>query len=147
MTDLNDMNLDDVQESQDFAPVKAGTYRLKVDSIERKPDGAGRDTINVRHTVLSSVTGEIETVHPGTPGGIFNTLYLHKPEALGFVRRFVEAHGISWDDFKANRDLNQFIGLEADAVVRYETKNGKTGEDLANPRNSIQKYITAKVAS
>ena len=140
MDDLYGLNLDAVEESKDFSAVKAGTYRLRVEEIEQKKDDKDRSIISVRH----SIVGTAETIDGGTPGGIFNTLYLHKQEALGFLRRFVEAHGSTWDAFKANRDVNQFLGAEAEAIVTLETKNGKTGEDLVTPRNRIGKYVVTK---
>ena len=143
MDDLYGLNLDAVEEPKDFSAVKAGTYRLRVEEIRQEKDNQDRQVINVRH----SIVGTAETVDGGTPGGIFNTLYLHKQEALGFLRRFVEAHGSTWEAFKANRDVNQFIGAETDAIVTLETKNGKTGEDLASPRNRIGKYIVPKTVT
>lgn len=137
--DINDLPLDDVQESRDYAPVKGGVYTTKVESIEKGvrklQSGVDAKIITVRH----SIVGDAETIMPGEAGGIFNTLYLHKPEALGFLRRFVEAHGTTWDEFKSNRDLQQFVGAETQALVTLET--GKDGIQ----RNRIGKYVVAKV--
>lgn len=138
--DINNLPFDDVQESKDYAAVKAGSYRLKVEEIKQEMDNKNRPVINVRH----SIVGEAETVSPGEVGGIFNTLYLHTPKAFGFLRRFVEAHGSTWDDFKTNRDVSQFVGAEADAHVQLQTKD-KDGNDLASPKNRIGKYLVEKV--
>ena len=138
--DINNLPLDDVQESKDYAAVKGGPYRLKVDEITQEIDNKKRPVINVRHGII----GDAETVSPGEVGGIFNTLYLHTPKAFGFLRRFVEAHGITWDDFKLNRDLQQFVGLESYALVQLQTKD-QDGNDLATPRNRIAKYVVEKV--
>lgn len=139
--DINNLSLDDVQESKDYAPVKAGIYQTKVESIEattrKLQSGEVANIISLRH----SIVGEAETVGPGEVGGVFNTLYLHKKEALGFLRRFIEAHGVTWEDFKANRDLQQFMGAEAQTQITLEKGNDGI------QRNRVGKYVVEKVNS
>ena len=146
MMGLDSINLDDVQVSQDFGYAKAGNYRLRVAEIKADSDAKGRETISVRHEFVDPAN--IEIVGGQTLGGLFNTLYIsgttNDKACLSILRRFVEAHGITWDAFKSNRDLQQFQGLEADAYVTYETNNGKTGEPLKHPRNSVNKYLITK---
>jgi len=136
-----DINLDAVEESKDFSPVKQGQYRLRVEEIEDKVDDKGRNVISIRHALVEPEG--VDTVGEGIAGGIFNTLYLHTKKAFPFLRRFIESHGVTWEDFKANRDLQRFVGLEAEAFVTLRTKD-QDGNDL-DPRNQIKRYIVAKV--
>ena len=137
---IQDVNLDNV-ELQDFSPIKPAVVNLRVESIEEKIDDKGRNVIEVREKI---VTEGMETLVPNaTPSSVYNTFYFHTEKALPFWRRFVEAHGIAWDAFKANRDVQQFKGLEAQAELLLETLN-QNGEALKNPRNKVKRYIIQK---
>jgi len=141
---INELNMDDVQDKE-FVPIKTCTTLLKVDDIKAETDDKGRNLITIRHAVSDPST--VETVEPGEAGSIFNRLYFHRQEAMGFVKRFVEAHGVEWGHFKEmfttfcasgeawelfTPALQEFLGLEAQAKVVYDSQY---------ENNKIKKYI------
>ena len=132
---LNELDLEGVEAQQEFATIKPGIYRTRVAEIEELTDDQGRNIIKIQHEYVNPES--IEVIGTGKPGRLFNTIYLHKKEALGFLRAFVEAHGISWDYFRQSRDVSQFVGLEAETNVKLDTYEGVT-------RNKVARYIVAK---
>lgn len=147
--DASSLNVDEVQESKDFAPVKPCITRLRVAEIKAELDQKGkRPVIVVRHDFVDP--SSVETVTPNAePGSIFNRLWCHTTGALSFLRRFVEAHGLDWDGYfkgelgsflQSGEDweqltpkLEQFLNLEADAQITYSSEYN---------RNEV-KYIKA----
>lgn len=148
---LQDLDLSGVEESKDFGAVKPVVTRLRIEEIEHVTEGLEDKKYNEYYNVRTAFVdpSTVESVDPQlTPSAPWTKLYTHSPGALKMLRRFIEAHGYSWDEFVASGDREGFLkgleGAEADAKVKLVTKRSDTGEELENPRNEISYRLPKK---
>lgn len=144
MSNLNDIDLSQVEESKDFGAVKTTTTRLRIKEITKEAAKPGKEYSHYFRVLTEFVDPSIvEAVDPATAvsAPIVN-LYVHNPGSLSVLRRFIEAHGYKWADFvgSVNREefLQSMVGAEATAKITLQTKNTQTGEDLDSPRNEVK---------
>lgn len=149
MSNWNDANYDDVQESKDFGAIKPTTTRLRVRDVkEETVEGSTYGSV----VKLFTEFVEPDAVEPydvnESPSAPIVNLYNHTPGARGMLKRTLEAHGIDYEEFKGAGDKLEFlrerlVGAEADAKITVALKNKKTGEDLKRPRNEVSYIVNA----
>lgn len=143
---LDDIDLSNVEEPKDseFSAVKPCVVELRVKDVKFAPvEGkAYAGYYNVQTEFVS--TDGLEPVEAGgVPSAPWVKLYTHNEGSLKMLRRFIEAHGLSWQAFvdaKGSRDefLKQAIGMSAVAKIELVLKRKDTGEALKSPRNEVR---------
>lgn len=136
--DIFSMDLENVEEFKDFSPIKPGPQRIRVTKIENGIAKSGNPKWVVAYQYVN-IDNLVPLMEGGKVGELAPTKHLALTQkALPFLRRFVEAHGVTWDAFKANRDPQQFVGMEADVVIGLGT-NDDTGARF----NQIGRYVAS----
>ena len=109
-------------EVRNFAPVKAGTYFMKVETSEEKTSEKGNAYINWRLSFVDPadrLQGLNGQPLKGMPGNIFYRTML-APEQQWKLRAIVECALGSWRDF----DENELYGKEVTCIVGEEEYQG-----------------------
>jgi len=136
--DIFNVNLDEVEQMKDRSAIKPGVQRIRVTKVETgNSPNTGTPYLEFSHDYVN-VDG-LQAITPGAvaQNGIRRRLFLTQ-KALPFLRQFVEAHNVTWEEFKGNRDPQQFVGLEADARIDL-----KPNPDTGNSFNEIGRYIVS----
>lgn len=134
---LFDLDLEKVEEVQDFGACKPAPARVRVTDINEAVSKAGNPGLKIQYDLVSTDGLEALDGKSKISTKLGDWMSLTAP-ALPFFRRFVEAFGISWEAFKQNRDIQQFKGMEADVML---------GLNDDRTRNEISKYIVHKVTA
>ena len=160
--DIFGYDLDAVEPQKDFTIAVAGRYKMVLDEIEvTEPElrkGGTGILANLRYSFVDPTTVTKES--DGILGSVFNKLWLHSPKGYGFVRAFVEAHGGNWTEFVqqfragVRQDpiayitqlLRQYKGTQVEVNLKV-VREDQNGEDLANPRNEIARYVVGKTVN
>ena len=132
-----DINLDAVEEVQDFGAAKPAPTRVRVSNIEEVVSKSGNPGLKISFDIVDTTGLEPLDGKSKVSSKLNDWVYLTS-QALPFFRRFVESLGVSWESFKQNRDINQFKGMEADVML---------GLNDDRTRNEIAKYLVQKVTA
>ena len=119
--------------SVDFAVIKPGIYRMRVEEItEFISAKSGNTCWKVRLAYVDPSALSKEDGSPaGNVGNVFdNSLVIAPADKQGKTRGFVEALGAQWSDL----DSEDLIGLECDCRVGIEEYQG-------NKKNVIARYL------
>lgn len=141
---LFDLDLENVEEVQDFGACKPAPARVRVTEITEATSKAGKPGLKVQYDLVS--TDGLEPLDGkskiSTKLSDWISLEANDPKHNGFLlslfRKFIESFGLSWDSFRQNRDIHQLKGMEADVML---------GLNDERTRNEISKYIVHKVTA
>ncbi len=120
--------------SANFAAVKAGTYAVRIKSVEDRNPEKNDLKVQYEHvTPVSELCGLDGGQLKGVPSGLTDYIMLADDKQWK-LRTLTEACGLPWENYDPTTELN---GKEVEVVVKLEEYQGEQ-------RNKIARYVIPK---